>query len=90
MQELKGRNYENELMLAEKIIKHIRDKSYKNHKDYAAIIDLNYFISIRNTEQSEIILERLQNGYYDDVYKVKVVKEKEYKLDDDNIQYCFF
>ena len=36
------------------------------------------------------ILEKLQNGYYDDIHKIKVDKKKEYKLDDDNIQYCFF
>ena len=40
--------------------------------------------------ESKRILEKLQNGYYDDVHKIKVDKKKEYKLDDDNIQYCFF
>lgn len=82
-----------ELILAEEIIEHARNKSYKNHKDYTAIIDLTYFISAnkqnKDTIESKRILEKLQNGYYDDVHKVKVVKEKEYKLDD-NIQYCFF
>lgn len=89
-----GGNLKNELILAEKIIEHARNKSYKNHKDYVAIIELNYFISVnkqnKDTIEGKRILEKLQNGYYDDVHKVKVVKEKEYKLDDDNIQYCFF
>lgn len=87
-------NLNDELILAEKIIEHVRNKSYKNHKDYAAIIDLNYFISAnkqnKDTIESKRILEKLQNGYYDDVHKIKVDKKKEYKLDDDNIQYCFF
>ena len=87
-------NLNDELILAEKIIGYVRNKSYKNHEDYAAIIDLNYFISAnkqsKETIESKRILEKLQNGYYDDVHKIKVDKKKEYKLDDDNIQYCFF
>ena len=82
------------LELSEEIIKYARKKSYKINKDYAAIIDLNYFISAnkqsKETIESKRILEKLQNGYYDDVHKIKVDKKKEYKLDDDNIQYCFF
>lgn len=82
------------LELSEEIIKYARNKSYKNHKDYAAIIDLNYFISAnkqnKDTIESKRILEKIKNGYYDDVYKVKPVKGKEYKLADDNMQYCFF
>lgn len=87
-------NLNDELILAEKIIGYVRNKSYKNHEDYAAIIDLNYFISAnkqsKETIESKRILQKLQNGYYDDIHKIKVDKKKEYKLDDDNIQYCFF
>ena len=79
------------LELAKEIIKYVREKTYKNHKDYAAIIELNYFISVhqQNIETIEI-LEKIQSGYYDDVHKIKVVKEQKYKLADDNMQYSFF
>ena len=79
------------LELAKEIIKCKREKTYKDNKDYEAIIDLSYFISTykQNVEtvESKRILENLQNGYYG-VYKRKVVKEQEYKLVD-NIQYSF-
>ena len=79
------------LELAKEIVKYAKDKTYKNHKDYAAIIELNYFISVhqQNIETIEI-LEKIQSGYYDDVHKIKVVKEQKYKLADDNMQYSFF
>lgn len=77
--------------LAKEIIKHTREKTYKDNKEYEAIIDLSYFISTyeQNIEtiRSKKILENLQSGYYG-VYKGKVVKEKEYKLVD-NVQYSF-
>ena len=87
-------NLNAELILAEKIVRFVRNKSYKNREDYETIIDLDYFISAnkqsKETIKSKRILEKLQNGCYDDVLKIKVDKKKEYKLDDDNIQYCFF
>lgn len=79
------------LELAKEIIKCKREKTYKDNKDYEAIIDLSYFISTCKqnieTAASKRILKNLQNGYYG-VYKRKVVKEQEYKLVD-NIQYSF-
>lgn len=81
-----------EIELANKIIKKARDKEIKTNKDYEAIIDLSYLITIisgnKETEQSNYILERLRTGYYDEVKNE--VKAKELKLSDDNIQYCFF
>lgn len=82
------------LELAKEIVKYAREKTYKNHKDYSAIIELNYFISVHQqnieTIESKKILEKIQSGYYDDVHKIKVVKEQKYKLADDNMQYSFF
>lgn len=82
------------LELAKEIVKYAKDKTYKNHKDYAAIIELNYFISVHQqnieTIESKKILEKIQSGYYDDIHKIKVVKEQKYKLADDNMQYSFF
>lgn len=68
----------NELILAEKIIEHARSKTWKNSDDYYAIIDLNYFLSatkqgIHSIEWSKI-LDRLRNGYYDEIYKNKEEK----------------
>lgn len=82
------------LELAKEIVKYAREKTYKNHKDYVAIIELSYFISVyqRNIEtiESKKILKKIQSGYYDDVHKIKLVKEQKYKLADDNMQYSFF
>lgn len=79
------------LELAKEIIKCKREKTYKDNKDYEAIIDLSYLISTckQNIEtiESKRILENLKNGYYE-VYKRNEVKEQEYKLVD-NIQYSF-
>lgn len=81
-----------EIELANKIIKKARDKGNKTNKEYEAIIDLSYLVTIisgnKETEQSNYILERLRTGYYDEVKDE--VKAEELKLSDDNIQYCFF
>ena len=81
-----------EIELANKIIKKVRDKENKTNKDYEAIIDLSYLVTIisenKETEQSNYILERLRTGYYDEVKDE--VKAEELNLSDDNIQYCFF
>ena len=81
-----------EIELANKIIKKARDKEIKTNKDYEAIIDLSYLITIisgnKETEQSNYILERLRTGYYDEVKDES--KAEEIKLSDDNMQYCFF
>lgn len=80
-----------EIEKANKIIKSARDKKHKTNKEYEAIIDLSYLVTIisgnRETEQANYILSKLKAGYYDEVDKEEV---KELKLSDDNIQYCFF
>lgn len=81
------------LELAKEIVKYAREKTYKNHKDYEVIIELNYFISVYQqsieTIESKKILEKIQSAYYDDVYKIKLVNEQKYKLAADNMQYSF-
>lgn len=81
-----------EVEKANKIIKNARDKKFKTNKEYEAIIDLSYLVTVisqnKETEQANYILERLRAGYYDEADKKEEVKEL--KLSDDNIQYCFF
>lgn len=82
-----------EIELANEIIKNARSKEVKTNKEYEAIIDLSYLVTVisenKETEQANYILERLRTGYYDGIYKNEV-KVQELKLSDDNMQYCFF
>lgn len=90
--------FEIELSKAKEILDSLRSKKTKNHKDYEAIIDLNYFISFYKssnniTEQWGIILEKIRSGYYNEYKKVvqnKNEDEIKLKLGNDNMQYCFF
>lgn len=88
-----------ELILAREVLEYVRNKKLKKSKDYEAIIDLTYFISIikRNKETiaSKEILEKIRSGYYDEVYKIKIDKtivdnNCNLKLSEDNMQYSFF
>ena len=83
-----------EIELANEIIKNARSKKVKTNKEYEAIIDLSYLITIisdnKETEQANYIVERLRAGYYDEINKEIEVKKEELKLSDDNMQYCFF
>ena len=88
-----------ELILDREILEYARNKKLKKSKDYEAIIDLTYFISIvkgnKETVSSKDILEKLRSGYYDEVYKVKIDKTTvdnnyNFKLSEDNMQYSFF
>lgn len=92
-------NLNDELILAREILEYARNKKLKKSKDYEAIIDLTYFISIvkgnKETVSSKDILEKLRSGYYDEVYKVKIDKTTvdnnyNFKLSEDNMQYSFF
>lgn len=68
-------NLNDELIVAREILKHARNKKSKNSKDYEAIVDLTYFISVnKETIASREIREKIQSGYYDEVYKIKIDK----------------
>lgn len=88
-----------ELILAREILEHVRNKKSKNSRDYEAIVDLTYFISIikwnKETIASKEICEKIRSGYYDEVYKIKIEKvtadnKCNLKLSEDNMQYSFF
>lgn len=83
----------NEVTLAEEIVKHLRNKAIKVSKEYEAVIELNYFIAVyrneKETIESKRILGKLQNEYYEDIYIAKLDNKNEYKIADDNMQYCF-
>ena len=92
-------NLNDELILAREILEYVRNKKLKKSKDYEAIIDLTYFISIvkgnKETVSTKEILDKLRNGYYDEVYKIKIDKTTvdnncNLKLNEDNMQYSFF
>lgn len=83
-----------EIERANKIIEKSRNKKVKTNKEYEAIIDLSYFVTIasgnKETKQANYILDRLITGYYDEVDNKEEIKKQELKLSDDNMQYCFF
>ena len=85
-----------ELILAREILDYARNKKVKKSKDYEAIVDLTYFISLdKETIASKEICEKIRSGYYDEVYKVKIDKITidngcNLKLSEDNMQYSFF
>ncbi|SCJ99047.1 Uncharacterised protein [uncultured Clostridium sp.] len=92
-------NLNDELILAREILEYVRNKKLKKSKDYEAIIDLTYFISIvkgnKETVASKEIFEKIRSGYYDEVYKIKRDKVTadnncNLKLSEDNMQYSFF
>lgn len=92
-------NLDNELILAREILDHARNKKAKKSKDYEAIVDLTYFISVNKQNKESIvgkdILEKIRSGYYDEIYKVKTDKitidnNCNLKLSEDNMQYYFF
>lgn len=92
-------NLNDELILARETLEYVRNKKLKKSKDYEAIIDLTYFISIvkgnKETVSSKEICEKIRSGYYDEVYKIKTGKitaDNNYnlKLSEDNMQYSFF
>lgn len=89
-------NLNDELIVAREILKHARNKKSKNSRDYEAIVDLTYFISVnKETIASKEIREKIQSGYYDEVYKIKIDKVTadnncNLKLSEDNMQYSFF
>ena len=62
-------NLNAELISAREILDYARNKKSKNSKDYEAIVDLTYFISIikenKETIASKEILDKLRSGYYD-------------------------
>lgn len=64
-----------ELILAREILDYARNKKSKNSRDYEAIVDLTYFISLdKETIASKEICEKVRSGYYDEVYKIKIDK----------------
>lgn len=85
-----------ELILAREILDYERNKKSKNSRDYEAIVDLTYFISLdKETIASKEICEKIRSGYYDEVYKIKIDKVTadnncNLKLSEDNMQYSFF
>ena len=83
-----------EIEKANKIINNVREKKFKTNKEYEAIIDLSYLVTVisqnNETQQANYILERLRSGYYDEINESNKVEVKELKLSDDNMQYCFF
>lgn len=55
-----------ELILAREILDYARNKKVKKSKDYEAIVDLTYFISLdKETIASKEIGEKIRSGYYD-------------------------
>lgn len=89
-------NLNAELISAREILDYARNKKSKNSRDYEAIVDLTYFISLdKETIASKEICEKIRSGYYDEVYKIKIEKVTadnncNLKLSDDNMQYSFF
>lgn len=92
-------NLNDELISAREILDYARNKKFKNSRDYEAIVDLTYFISVvkgnEETIASKEIREKIQSGYYDEVYKIKRDKVTadnncNLKLSEDNMQYSFF
>lgn len=92
-------NLNAELISAREILDYARNKKSKNSRDYEAIVDLTYFISVvkgnEETIASKEILEKIRSGYYDEVYKIKTDKVTadnncNLKLSEDNMQYSFF
>ena len=89
-------NLNAELISAREILKHARNKKSKNSRDYETIVDLTYFISLdKETIASKEIREKIQSGFYDEVYKIKTDKVTadnnfNLKLSEDNMQYSFF
>lgn len=86
--------YNDEVILAKKIIASARSKKNKTYKDWSAIIDLGYFIALcknnKETIDSKKILNKIQTSYYDEIYKEKDTESTKYKLSSNGIQYCFF
>ena len=92
-------NLNAELISAREILDYARNKKSKNSRDYEAIVDLTYFISVvkgnEETIASKEILKKIRSGYYDEVYKIKIDKtivdnNCNLKLSEDNMQYSFF
>lgn len=89
-------NLNDELISAREILDYARSKKLKNSRDYEAIVDLTYFISLdKETIASKEILEKIRSGYYNEVYKIKTGKitadnNCNLKLSEDNMQYSFF
>ena len=92
-------NLNAELISAREILDYARNKKSKNSRDYEAIVDLTYFISVvkgnEETIASKEILKKIRSGYYDEVYKIKTGKiaadnNCNLKLSEDNMQYSFF
>ena len=89
-------NLNAELISAREILDYARNKKSKNSKDYEAIVDLTYFVSLdKETIASKEICEKMRSGYYDEVYKIKMDKitadnNCNLKLSEDNMQYSFF
>lgn len=85
-----------ELISAREILDYARNKKSKNSRDYEAIVDLTYFISLnKETIASKEICEKIRSGYYDEVCKIKIEKVTadnncNLKLSEDNMQYSFF
>ena len=85
-----------ELILAREILDYARNKKSKNSRDYEAIVDLTYFISLdKETIASKEICEKVRSGYYDEVYKIKIDKitadnNWNLKFSEDNMRYSFF
>lgn len=88
-------NLNAELISARAILDYARNKKVKKSKDYEAIVDLTYFISVnKETIASKEIREKIQSGFYDEVYKIKTGKiaadnNCNLKLSEDNMQYSF-
>lgn len=92
-------NLNSELISAREILDYARNKKSKNSRDYEAIVDLTYFISVvkgnEETIASKEICEKIRSGYYDEVCKIKIEKVTtdnscNLKLSEDNMQYSFF
>ena len=92
-------NLNAELISAREILDYARNKKSKNSRDYEAIVDLTYFISVvkgnEETIASKEILKKIRSGYYDEVCKIKIEKitadnNWNLKLSEDNMQYSFF
>ena len=89
-------NLNAELISAREILDYARNKKVKKSKDYEAIVDLTYFVSLnKETIASKEICEKIRSGYYDEVYKIKTDKitldnNCNLKLSEDNMQYSFF